>query len=106
MKRKPLIKIIIFLLVIAIVGGLVLVVKVAYQRANQFSLMEESPNISLPPNYTLDNYTIEKILEESCRLSNDCQLPFDYAVQSRCPFVVLCLQEKCTVVCPEAISGV
>jgi hypothetical protein len=56
---------------------------------------------SLPDGYTLDSYTIDKVTDESCNLSSDCETPIEYLVQSRCPFTSLCLQNKCTVVCPD-----
>ena len=63
---------------------------------------EEFPqNAILPQGYTLDGYTIEEVTERSCAESKECETPGDYLVQSRCPFVSLCLQNKCTVVCPS-----
>lgn len=55
----------------------------------------------LPSGYTLENYKVEKITGESCWVHSDCQIPGEYAIQSRCPFTSLCLENKCVVVCPE-----
>jgi hypothetical protein len=62
--------------------------------------LESIENISLPKGYTLKNYAIEEILDISCLGNRDCETPFEYSIQSRCPFVSLCLKRKCTVVCP------
>ena len=56
--------------------------------------------LSLPQGYTLNNYSIEKKLEIACQKNSDCVTPAEYAIQSRCPFVSLCLENKCAVVCP------
>ena len=57
-------------------------------------------NIILPQGYSLDSYKIEKVLEITCVVNDDCETPGEYAAQSRCPFISLCLKNKCTVVCP------
>lgn len=57
-------------------------------------------NIILPKGYSLDSYDIEKVLETVCTKNSDCETPAEYLVQSRCPFVSLCLENKCAVVCP------
>jgi hypothetical protein len=58
------------------------------------------PENKLPRGYTLKSYSVEKIMETSCAKNNDCQTPDEYLIKSRCPFTSLCLQNKCTVVCP------
>ncbi len=55
----------------------------------------------LPPGYTLDSYSIEKVTDISCTAHTECETPMEYLVQSRCPFTSLCLKSKCTVVCPQ-----
>lgn len=65
----------------------------------EFAACPETP--SLPNGYTLQNYKIEKVTGESCAKHADCTLPGEYAVQSRCPFVSLCLENSCAVVCPS-----
>ena len=57
--------------------------------------------ISLPKGYTLDKYKVEEVLDISCRSNNQCSTPTSYLIQSRCPFVSLCLKGKCAVVCPQ-----
>ena len=60
-----------------------------------------------PPQPTLEvfqdseNYQIEKVLEKACGLDSDCQTPFEYQIDSRCPFTTKCLESKCTLICPE-----
>lgn len=63
--------------------------------------VSEATMNSLPDGYTLDTYTIEKVTGETCKQNSDCETPMDYLVQSRCPFTSLCLENKCTVVCPD-----
>jgi hypothetical protein len=55
---------------------------------------------TLPQGYTLATYSVEKVLDISCQKTSDCSLPGEYAIVSRCPLTSLCLQNKCTVVCP------
>lgn len=59
-----------------------------------------SKNNYLPEGYTLEAYRVEKISEDFCEVSLDCQTPAEYLSQSRCPFVSMCLNSKCAVVCP------
>lgn len=55
---------------------------------------------SLPQGYTLNDYSVEKKLDTVCQKHTDCATPAEYSIQSRCPFVSLCLEGSCTVVCP------
>jgi len=62
---------------------------------------EACPNgLILPSGYTLENYEVEKITGEMCQQDKDCKTPGEYLVQSRCPFISICLENKCAVVCP------
>lgn len=61
-------------------------------------------NIVLPKGYSLDSYNVEKVLEIACVRNDDCETPLEYLIQSRCPFVSLCLDNKCAVVCPGTES--
>ncbi|MCU0679403.1 MAG: hypothetical protein MUC28_03085 [Planctomycetes bacterium] len=60
----------------------------------------DTGNIGLPLGYTLDRFQVEKISTTTCARHEDCQTPFEYLVQSRCPFTSLCLNGLCSVVCP------
>ncbi len=62
---------------------------------------ESTEGIPLPQGYTLEGYTIEEVTERSCTESKACETPGNYLVQSRCPFVSLCIKNKCAVVCPS-----
>lgn len=66
-----------------------------------FNLVSAPRDITLPTGYTLDNYTVEKTLDTVCTKKDDCETPVEYLMMSRCPFTSLCLQGKCTVVCPS-----
>jgi len=59
------------------------------------------PEIELPQGYTLDSYSIEKVLNIACTKVDDCETPGEYLIMSRCPFTSICLDNKCTVVCPS-----
>lgn len=61
-------------------------------------------NIILPKGYSLDSYKVEKVLETACVSNDDCETPGEYQMLSRCPFISLCLENKCTVVCPGTES--
>lgn len=56
--------------------------------------------ISLPKGYTFESYSVEKVLDNLCVKNSDCETPGEYLIQSRCPFVSICLKNKCNVVCP------
>jgi hypothetical protein len=68
----------------------------------EFAACPES--ISLPKGYTLEAYSVEKVLEIVCIKKSDCETPGEYLILSRCPFTSICLKNKCTVVCPSYIS--
>jgi hypothetical protein len=57
-------------------------------------------SISLPQGYSLDAYNVEKVSENPCVKNSDCETPMEYLIQSRCPFVSICLKHKCAVICP------
>ncbi|MFA6797164.1 MAG: hypothetical protein WCR40_00410 [Candidatus Paceibacterota bacterium] len=57
--------------------------------------------IDLPNGYTLDKYIIEKNTDVFCIKDEECKTPDEYLLQSRCPFISLCLEKKCSIVCPS-----
>lgn len=62
-----------------------------------------APGTDMPPvsqGYSLENYIVEKITDESCQRATECETPGEYLIQSKCPFTSLCLENKCAVVCP------
>jgi len=64
------------------------------------AVKNDTRNIGLPLGYTLDRFQVEKISTTTCARHEDCRTPFEYLVQSRCPFTSLCLNSRCSVVCP------
>lgn len=44
---------------------------------------------------------IVKKLDVECKNSGQCELPFEYAVKSDCPYVSRCISGRCAVVCPD-----
>ena len=55
----------------------------------------------LPRGYVFENYQIAKIMETSCKKDAECKTPMDYMIISSCPYISICLERKCTVICPE-----
>jgi hypothetical protein len=47
------------------------------------------------------DYTVEKTLDQICGDDTECQTPGEYLALSRCQFTSMCLQGKCTVICPK-----
>jgi hypothetical protein len=37
---------------------------------------------------------------KSCKSDNECSVPSEYLIQSRCPFGKACIEGQCEVVCP------
>ena len=44
--------------------------------------------------------TYEPNVGAQCNQDQDCQTPFEYAIQSNCPFSSACIENQCRVVCP------
>jgi len=90
------------LVILLIVGvGMLAVAILGYMQLSKSDLSSDITD-SLPIGYTLDTYVVEKVTEDSCTDNLACETPMEYLVQSRCPFTSLCLENKCTVVCPDA----
>jgi len=47
------------------------------------------------------DYQVEKTLDQSCTQDIECTTPGEYLMMSRCRFISLCIDAKCTVVCPN-----
>lgn len=74
----------------------------------QFFLSTPSPindfsteGINLPSNYTFENFKIVERVGPKCDYNSDCNLPSNYAIQSNCPYQSVCMQNTCTVICPQ-----
>jgi hypothetical protein len=61
----------------------------------------EDRNANLPINYTMEKFAVEKDLGIACKQDLECETPSEYMMISRCPMRAICLNEKCTVVCPS-----
>jgi hypothetical protein len=78
--------------------------------ANIVAYLESRPNRFgrqtnvLPQGYTLDNYTITEVTDAKCEERTDCSTPEEYLMRSSCPYTSLCLQKKCTIVCPSYVE--
>lgn len=79
-----------------ILGGLIYLARISFEPTPGMTSSEP-----LPQGYTLENYTIEETSTTSCSVDDECETPAGYMMQSRCPFTSLCLENKCTVVCPS-----
>jgi hypothetical protein len=51
------------------------------------------------------NYSIIEITNEKCSLDNDCQTPFEYLIQSSCPYSSKCLDKICVIICPNFVNS-
>lgn len=47
------------------------------------------------------SYTIAEVTEVSCESDDECETPMEYLARSVCPYTSRCIENKCTVVCPE-----
>jgi len=70
------------------------------QIASIKELTRYSSSGGLPRGYVFENYQIAKIMETSCKGDDECQTPMDYLLISSCPYTSICLERKCTVICP------
>ncbi|MHB9019687.1 MAG: hypothetical protein ACYC3G_02330 [Minisyncoccota bacterium] len=93
MKHKKIILYSIALLLILIL------INIAYILLNNKN--EINNDYALPKGYTMDSYKVEKVFETYCKNSIDCKTPFEYLIQSRCPFVSKCINNQCAVICPD-----
>lgn len=52
--------------------------------------------------FNLDfQYEIVEVTEEACTSDYDCETPGNYLIRSSCPYQSWCIDDKCTVVCPQ-----
>lgn len=63
--------------------------------------IDRDNSIKLPEGYSLDNYEIKEVLNNYCQKDDECVTSGRYLMQSNCPYVSLCLKNKCAVVCPS-----
>jgi len=68
---------------------------------SQYNSSKKPVHPTVPEGYTLDSYNIVEFLVVSCRKDGDCENPQVYSLMSDCPYVSLCLDNKCAVVCPD-----
>jgi heat shock protein HslJ len=52
-----------------------------------------------------DTFEVIEVLGQSCQTDNDCETPAEYAIQSNCPYDSVCIENKCTVICPAPFTG-
>lgn len=48
-----------------------------------------------------ENFTVAEITDVSCTVDTECVTPNDYLIRSNCPYTSRCLQNKCSIICPE-----
>jgi len=85
----------------AIILGVNFYLGSAYQNGGRKEIASLSgiKTAEAAPN-TLDSYVIERVVDGDCRQDNDCSVPGEYLIQSRCQFASKCLGGRCAVVCP------
>lgn len=92
-----------YVVLAAVVGVAVLLTSSLFKpredapRATQ----QQNPQPPLPNGWTLDSYRVEKVMPTACERHEECETPMEYLIRSSCPFTSLCLENKCTVVCPQ-----
>lgn len=47
-----------------------------------------------------DPITQKEVPSNNCQTKNDCETPFEFLIQSNCPFESACIEGHCQVVCP------
>lgn len=47
------------------------------------------------------NYKIVESNNQSCTKEKDCETPSEYLIRSDCPYQSKCIQNVCTVICPN-----
>lgn len=47
------------------------------------------------------NYKIIESSNESCSEEKDCETPSEYLIRSDCPYQSKCIQNICTIICPD-----
>lgn len=99
------------LLISMIAIAVILGVGVVYWKTSQWQTDDSKNNSAtitasepLPAGYDLNTYQVEKILQISCSESLDCATPAEYLIKSNCPYNSLCLDKKCTVICPGKVA--
>jgi hypothetical protein len=50
---------------------------------------------------TEQQYTIAERTDVRCEEDTDCKTPPEYLVRSNCPYQSLCVEHRCTIVCPQ-----
>jgi len=81
------------------------VIEIKNNKINKIEEITRYNNLQsfgLPKGYSLDNYRVEKVTQDSCKLDGDCKTPPEYLIRSNCPYASICLDTKCVVVCPGA----
>jgi len=48
-----------------------------------------------------EKFNVVEIMNESCTADSECVTPEDYLMRSVCPYTSKCIDNRCTVICPE-----
>jgi hypothetical protein len=71
------------------------------ETIEELTRYNNSGESGLPKGYVLDDYQVEKVSETACKYDGDCKTPVEYMLKSNCPYMSICLKNRCTVVCPH-----
>jgi enhancing lycopene biosynthesis protein 2 len=96
-KAKKRNMLIICLLILFSLGAIIILVQT---KSLDIVSQPNYDEVLVPQGYTFNTYTVEEVTGTSCQLNSECETPASYLIQSRCPFTSICLENKCTVVCP------
>ena len=71
--------------------------KIILKKDNPSGLPELDESIEAIVRFKRTTY----LAGESCQVDDDCKTPIEFAIRSSCPYEAQCIENKCTVVCPD-----
>ena len=76
-----------------------LILSIFILSACQGNLAADKDMENIPHDW--QDYEVAEVTGESCEVDSDCETPMDYMIRSNCPYTSICLENKCTVICPQ-----
>lgn len=59
------------------------------------------PEVTKSEVHEVKSFKIEKVLDVSCKKDSECETPWEYLIKSNCPYTSKCIENKCSVICPN-----
>ena len=90
---------------------LFIIVLIALAGMYKFNFLANKPGHDVDGNKVEEtdpknDFEIIEVLGQNCQVNSDCEIPFNYAIQSNCPYDSMCIKNNCTVVCPIPFTDV